>query len=261
MDDESQLVANIIPQAFAARVRTGFYGKGHQVKLQSVSEALVAISKTCELAGQSSPVYRADQKYQRGIEAMIEGMRRQDPLPRLQLAVLLVKVVKVASKIAQGSDDRKMYACTDLMMILFYYLLRSGECTKPKFRAKKGKRRKATRTVQFRVKDVYFFDGCFSIKKIKMTLKELLCATTVTLRMHAQKNGRMEYCIMQEAIPNGPTQALVRRVHHILSNGGNGDSLLCKFCQPEGTWDCVQSSDVVRQMRVITKLLRIMDKQ
>ena len=191
---------------------------------------------------------------------MIEGMRRQDPLPRPQLAVP-VKLVKTASKIAQGTKDQKMHAVTDLMMIAFYYLLRSGEYTKPKFvTTKEGKRRKATRTVQFRVKDVGFFNGCFSINREKATLKELLQATTVTLRIHDQKNGRMGDCITQEAIPNGPTQALARRVHHILSNGGNGDSLLCDFCLQDGTWDCVQSADVVRHVRVISKLLR-MDKQ
>ena len=122
LDDVSQLEANLIIGAFAARVRTGFYGEGNQVKVQSVGKALAAISKTCELAGQPSPVYRADQKYQRGIEAMIEGMRRQDPLPRPQLAVP-VKLVKTASKIAQGTKDQKMHAVTDLMMIAFYYLL------------------------------------------------------------------------------------------------------------------------------------------
>ena len=260
MDDATQLEANIILQAFAARVRIGFYGEGNQVKVQTVSKALAAVSKTCELAGQPSPVYRADQKYQRGIEAMIEGMRRQDPLPRPQLAIP-VKVVKTAAKIAQGNDDRKMHAVTDLMTIAFYYLLRSGEYTKPKFvRTKKGKRRKATRTVQFRVKDVGFFDGCFSIDKEKATLKELLGATTVTLRMHDQKNGRMGDCITQEAISDGPTQALARRVHHILSNGGDGESLLCEFYTHAGTWDCVESKDIVKHVRVIAKYLR-MDKQ
>ncbi len=191
---------------------------------------------------------------------MMEGMRRQDPLPRPQLAVP-VKLVTTASKLAQSGSDPKMHAVTDLMLIAFYYLLRSGEYTKPKFiRTKEGKRRKASRTVQFRVKDVGFFNGCYAIKKEGATLKDLLRATTATLRLHDQKNGRMGDCITQEAIPNGPTQALARRVHHILSNGGNGDTLLCEYCLPNGTWDCIQSQDIVHHVRFTSKILR-MDRQ
>ena len=68
-------------------------------------------------------------------------------------------------------------------------------------------------------------------------------------------------CITQEAIPDGPTQSLARRVHHnILSNGGDGNSLLCEFYTHAGTWDCVESLDVVKHVRVIAKHLR-MDKQ
>ena len=43
LDDATQLEANIILQAFAARVRIGFYGEGNQVKVQTVSKALAAV--------------------------------------------------------------------------------------------------------------------------------------------------------------------------------------------------------------------------
>jgi hypothetical protein len=142
LDNATQLESNIIIQAYAARVRTGFYGEGHTVKVQTVSKALAAISKTLELAGQPSPVYREDQKYQVSIEKMIEGMRRADPLPRPQLAVP-VKLVREASLLALKSGDPKHQAITDLMVIAFYYLLRSGEYTKPKYVTINGKRRKA----------------------------------------------------------------------------------------------------------------------
>ena len=123
-------------------------------------------------------------------------------------------------------------------MIAFYYLLKSGEYTKPKFvTMKEGNRRKATCTGQFQIKDVGFFDGCYAINKDKATQKDFLKATTVTLRLHYQKNGCMGDCITQEAIPNGPTQALAHWVHHILSNGGSCDSLLCECCLSDGTWD------------------------
>ena len=251
LDDATQLESNIIIGAFAARVRTGFYGYGDQVKVQSVTKALAAISSTIELAGQPSPIYRADKKYQRGLEKMIEGMRREDPLPRAQLAVP-VKVVREAARIAKLHDDPKHNAMADLMVIAFYFLLRSGEYTKPRFvTTKGGKRRKATRTVQFSVKDCGFFNGTQAIDKSTASLDDLVNATSATLRMGNQKNGRMGECIHQEKATNekyGPTPALAHRVHHILANGGNEDSLICEFKLKNGDWDCIQAGDIVHHV-------------
>ena len=262
LDDATQLESNIIIQAYASRVRTGFYGEGSQVKVQTVTKALAAVSKTLELAGQPSPVYRQDEKYQVSIEKMIEGMRRADPLPRPQLAVP-VKLVREASLIALEHDDPKHIALTDLMVIAFYYLLRSGEYTKPKFVVVNGKRRKASRTIQFRLQDVGFFNNTVAIDKSKATLDELMNATSVTLRIGNQKNGKMGQCIHHEALKNvtvGPTQALARRVHHILSNGGSGETLLCEFKLKSGDWDCIESSDIVHHVRVMARILGL-DKQ
>ena len=54
---------DIIAGAFAARVGTGSYGGGNQIKVSGVTDALAAISKTIELAGQPRQLYRSDQKY------------------------------------------------------------------------------------------------------------------------------------------------------------------------------------------------------
>ena len=72
----SELEQSIIITGFASRVRTGFYGRGNQVKVQSVSEALAAISKTIELAGEQSPLYKSHNIYKLPIERLIEGYRR-----------------------------------------------------------------------------------------------------------------------------------------------------------------------------------------
>eukprot|EP00957_Ditylum_brightwellii_P129410 9872345-Ditylum_brightwellii.AAC.1 len=63
LDNASELEQGIILSAFAARVQTGVFGRGHQVRVLSVTEALLAISKTIQLAQKHSPVYREDQKY------------------------------------------------------------------------------------------------------------------------------------------------------------------------------------------------------
>ncbi len=77
---------------------------------------------------------------------------------------------------------------------------------------RKEKKVKATCTVQFRIKDIGFFNNSFAIDKYTAGQEELLNATSATLRLGNQKNGKMGQCIHHHAaIPDvawGPTQAL-----------------------------------------------------
>ncbi len=185
------------------------------------------------------------------IERMIEGMRREDPLPRPQLAVP-VSLVRAAAERAKKTGNPKTLAMSDLIIVAFFYLLRSGEYTKPRYVNRNGKKIKATRTVQFRIKDIGFFNNSFAIDKYTASLDDLLNATSATLRLGNQKNGRMGQCIHHAAIQDltwGPTQALARRVFHVLDNGGDENSLLCDFKWDDGTWDCIEAADIVSHVR------------
>ena len=55
----------------------------------------------------------------------------------------------------------------------------------------------------------------------------------------------------------GPTHALAHRVHHILANGGNEDSLICEFQLKNGDWDCIQAGDIVHHVREMSKILQL----
>ena len=127
LQDTIPIIRDMVLTAFAARVtRQGYYGKGNQIKVQSVSDAMVAISKTIELAGYRSPVYRADNKYNLQIERAIEGWRREDPPATPQLAVPVTVPIQMAEAAYQfGTAFAK--AIADLALIGFFYLLRVGE--------------------------------------------------------------------------------------------------------------------------------------
>ncbi len=262
LEYETQFKRNIVVTAFAARVRTGFYGRGNQVTVQTVTTALASISKTCKLAGKQSPIYRAENTYQLPIERMVEGMRREDPMPTPQLAVP-VSVPEKCFDIGNLIGSEKAKAEGDLALIAFYYLLRVGEYTKPKYhKTTKGKRRRATRTVQFRVKDVGFFADDTGIDSSTVLLDLLLQASSVTLRIENQKNGKMGDAIHHEAVKNvtnGPTQALARRVHHILSNGGSKESLICDYYDDD-KWSSVTSKDMITRIRSAAKALQLNKK-
>lgn len=147
----------------------------------------------------------------------------------------------------------------DLALIGFYYLLRSGEYTKPRYAVVNGKKVRATRTRQFRVKDVGFFkDG--KILPRSSDLHTLLTADSATLKISNQKNGRMGETIHQETTGElGGVCALARRIHHILSHGGNGNNLICDFCD-KGIWSCVSATQLLREIRYATTCLKLREK-
>ena len=112
-------------------------------------------------------------------------------------------------------------------IIAFFYLLRVGECTKPRRVRINGVWKPATRTRQFRIGDVGFFKNGKVLPR-RSPLHILLSADAATLKMSNQKNGRMGQTMHQESTgPKGAVAALARRVHHILGNGGNETNLLC----------------------------------
>ena len=69
------LLHDVVLTALAARVRHGFFGRGNQINVQGITDSLSAISKTIQLAGYPSPIYRAPNRYNLSIERAVEGWR------------------------------------------------------------------------------------------------------------------------------------------------------------------------------------------
>ena len=77
------------------------------------------------------------------IERMVEGFRRTDPPTTPQLAVPVI-VVKTAYQTGAISKDPLLRHCGCLIMVAFYFLLRVGEYTKPRYATVNCKRVPAT---------------------------------------------------------------------------------------------------------------------
>ena len=248
----------IIITAFAARVRTGHYGKGNIVRVPTVTKALAAISKTIELAGEPSPLYKAEKTYKTPVARLIEGFRREDPPATPQLA-LPIKVPQECQNAGLKSHHPFKMAVGDLAIIAFYYLLRVGEYTKPRVYTKDGQVKRATRTVQFSVGNVGFFKNNKILPR-RCKLQTLLQADSCTLKITNQKNGRMGETIHQYAIktPNCPVKALARRVHHILSNKGTTDNLLCDvYDKFNNRWLQVTPHHMIQGIRTAVATLKL----
>jgi hypothetical protein len=190
---------------------------------------------------------------------MIEGFRREDPpsIPQLAVPVSVPTMCYTAGRI---SNDEKKRATGDLVLIAFYFLLRVGEYTQPKFVNQNGEKRRSTRTKQFSVGNVGFFKNSKLVPRTS-SLAMLLSCDAATLKITNQKNGRMGETIHQEAVQNGcnPVAALAYRVHHILSNGGKSDSLLCEYFVNNECYN-ITSRAIITSVREAASVLRLQDQ-
>ena len=188
----------------------------------------------------------------------MEGFKRKDPPAIPQMAVPK-EVPEAAQKLAYLTSNARLHAAGDLTVIAFYFLLRSGEYTKPRTVKRNGKMVRATRTIQFRVCDVGFWKDNTILSR-KSTLNLLLSADSATMKITNQKNGRTGQTLHQETTgPQGAVAALAHRVFHILSNGGTDRQLLCDVFHDDA-WISVQSSEIVMAVRNAAKALKLQDR-
>ena len=127
---------------------------------------------------------------------MVEGLQRTDPPLVPQLAVL-VSVPTKAYDTYLRCGDPTLQRTGYLMLVAFYYLLRVGEYTRPRFSMQNGKRVPAMQTKQFVIGNVGFFRNDKVIKRT-YSLAKILTADLAVL--NNQKNSCMEHTITQHAI-------------------------------------------------------------
>ncbi len=187
---------------------------------------------------------------------MVEGFRRDDSPAVPQLAIPIT-VPNLVYEAGHKNGSPKAMAVGSLSLIAFFYLLRVGEYTKPKYATRNGVRVRATRTKQFSVGNVGFWKNGQRVPRTS-PLSTLLDCDAATLKITNQKNGRMGDTIHQEAVsgPNCPVKALAYRVSHILSHGGSDDNLLCDYYD-NGKWDSIVSNDIIKGLQSAASLLNL----
>ena len=119
----------IILIGYVARVRSDTCGFGNKIGVQSVSDALGAISKNIEMGGKISPIYREPGKYLLPLERLIEVYRRDDPPPTPRLAVPVSVVEYIFIKEIYTKATAKLTARRELALIAMYFLFRVREYT------------------------------------------------------------------------------------------------------------------------------------
>jgi hypothetical protein len=199
--------------AFAARIRTGLFGKGKPVGHQSVEKALRHVAQTLQLAGYDDPrkTYGA-KELDLPFRHLLKSYKDADPAPKPQFALPLPTIRTAASRYEPHHSPRDR-AVSDLICMAFFFLLRVGEYTMPRLGT-------TTRTVQFRVQDVRLWSQGRLLHN-HTPRAELLSADAITLFLENQKNGQKGATIHHTAVAGWfcPVKALARRVSDIGEQG------------------------------------------
>jgi len=256
LEKADDLTKAIIVMGFAARVRTGACGKGEEVKVQSVREALASVAQTLKLVNKPSFIHQDPTTYIVPVQRCLEGFRRLDPpaIPQLALPVIVPETLYTSARDSLFATELDR-TIGDLSLIAFYFLLRSGEYTKPKMHKVNGVLVRATRTETFRVCDIGFWKNGQILSRHE-PLDILLTADSATMKITHQKNGRMGEVVHQETTGEvGAVAALARRVHHILKFGGAEDSPICDYYDKQ--WHLVTQAQMLRRIRFIVQQLHL----
>ena len=233
--------------AFARYVREGHAGRGHQVRSGSVSDALCAVGKTFEMARMPNPTYQptAYGTHWHPLQQILKAYSRQDPKSQPQLAVpLAVPEHLVSAAITSHSHDPAYTAIADLTNIAFYYLLRVGECTRP--------RSNKILTVPFRVMDVTLRTPGGTLIPNTAPLADLLQAAEATIRIPDQKNGDKGQCVHQTCTHTAlsPIKSLARRINHIMTNNGPPSTPIYYYKHPlYTTWRQVKADQITQAVK------------
>ncbi len=241
---------------FAARTRTGYYGKGQKVQSSSVTSTITAIGQAISLACNNNPTKVAgSDKFIPAIQVMVDGYTKANP-PMKKMLPVEADVPKLLVKMGYGqSGSASAQAVGDLSLIAFYCLLCIGEYTV------KGKWNESKQIIQFKLEDVTFFK-----KNKRGTLVCLLrnapasvinTANSATLKLDNQKNGWKGVCVHQEANGkefNCPVRALARWVIH-LTNGALGTTLLLAVYHKNIRLD-LTGEDISKGLKMAATLLQ-----
>jgi len=197
------------------------------------------------------PLHQVDgEHYIKPIQHMLAGFKNFDPATEKKLACHPDLPTFACRYGHRKGASVYQQAVGDLTVIAYYYLLRIGEYTT------KTRRKKKTRTRQFRAKDVTFFKlnehGRLEPLPKWARDSEILAADAATLRISNQKNGHAGACVHHSAIYDQelacPIKALARRIIHIRKHSKTGNAFLGSY------WDDIGLGSVTdNQIRFAVK--------
>lgn len=223
---------------FAARVRSGYYGRGKQVAVATVRTALSAVGKTIAVDTGYNPLLLkgSESKYLLPLQDAITAWGKEDGPTNKKLPVEVDVPAYLARTAYEDGDSPLNKRIGDLSLVAFYYLLRVGEYAVTSSGAN------SKQTTQFRMRDIAFYikDKRGNLCQLPRNANEkwiLDKAVGATLRLSNQKNGWKNVCIHQHATGDKlvcPVKALARIYCSIRKHTSDPDCLLSSYWDSKG---------------------------
>ena len=242
---------------FAARNRSGYYGRKRTIKASTVASAITAIGQTIALEYAINPTkIEGSDKLLPRLQQILEGWAKADPPTQKQLPVEADVPEYIASLGRSPVATELDRAIGDLTLIAFYYLLRIGEYTS------KRTRNDTKQTVQFKFEDITFFkknrSGHLQCLPQHSPVTLIATADGATLKLDNQKNGWKGVCVFHET--NGdpflcPVRALGRRWTHIVKHHGSQKTYLSTYWDNNDQRE-VNSEHISRALKMAATMLR-----
>jgi hypothetical protein len=177
-----------------------------------VASALRHVSHMFELAGHRDPRRPLGGKdLLLAFSWQARSYRNADPLSESQIALPVKLFTNILDNEGASSIPLKQ-ATSDIITIMFYFLLRIGEITGPQSN-------RARRTIQFRRCNTSFWataaDGSIYRLPPTASLAELMAADQVTLKLTNQKNGVQDSTLHHDKVPGSfcPFKAVAHWYH------------------------------------------------
>jgi hypothetical protein len=193
---------------FAVTVREGQYGRGTQVKVQSVEKALRHVAQKLVLDGHPDPrkASPAQQSLNLSISRLLKSFGDNDSPAEPKLALPISTITAISENYRWNPH---LDAVADLVTIAFFYLLQVREYTSPATVWSK-------RTIPLRLCDIRLWRNGIVLQH-SSGLKNLLTADSATICIANTKNGSKGVVVHHEAIggPICPVGALARQVANI----------------------------------------------
>jgi hypothetical protein len=246
---------------YAARVRSGYFGKGKQVQASTVTSAITAIGKKITMDTNTNPTkLMGSEQFIICIQELLDWYRIADPPTEKKLPIE-ADVPELLFELGYGPSGTTLgKAIGDLTLIAFYYLLRVGEYTV------KGTRNESKRTVQFKLEDVTFFHrnemGQLRCLPRDAPLEMLLSAEGACLKLDNQKNGWKGVCVYQQHNSDPlrcPIRALAWRVTHMRSNNARPQDYLSLYYINRARKD-VTAEDISKHLKLAVGLLNYLTR-
>ena len=220
---------------------------GKPVRSRTVEDALRSVGQTLAMLGPQDPRLNRVGQIDFRLQRQFRSYSKEDPPPdRVRpIPVQLLDYVMAIAFANHVIASQANQATADMIALVFFFLLRSGEYTGTK-----------SDTTPFRMQDVQLFIG--SHYPLTAFLETIQTATFTTLTFTSQKSG-----VRGEVIGLGrsgnpllcPVRAIVRRMPHLRQHNAPSEMPLAAYIMPDNVLTTILPTDITTMLRTATAAL------